>query len=361
MDETDPNVFTQEETYIIRMLVAVSFLSLFGSCFIIFTYVCFKKIRNYAYKLVVYLSFADVLLSIGNIMSVTTMKSKQEDSLCHAQAFLINYGGLASILWTSIIAWSIYSATVLSAKNLRQKNCKFFVFGFGFALILSIIPFITKQYGRAGLYCWIKNDEIVKDNAMRFVQFYIPLWIAIGFNIYAYIKVVRFIKKYISTTLEIRFIHRLKYYPIVLVICWTFATVNRIYNIFGKEILALTFLHVTLGGLQGLLNAFIYGTNDQVKQVWKERICCCLGTGLYARYDGTDSSLKKNEEMQQHQEQEYNNEEGQKNMENNENNENEIMEDIEGGNASVEIVQTREVSARSKKAQKKSNKLAVRV
>jgi len=359
MDDTDPNVFTSEETYIIRMLVAVSFLSLLGSLFIIFTYICFKKIRNYAYKLVTYLSIADVLLSIGNIMSVTTMKNTQEDSTCHAQAFLINYGGLASILWTSIIAWSIYSATVLSAKNLRQKNWKFFIFGFGFSLLLSIIPFISKQYGRAGLYCWIKNDEIVKDNVMRFVQFYVPLWIAIGFNIYAYVKVVRFIKKYISTTLEIRFIHRLKYYPIVLVICWTFATVNRIYNIFGKEILALTFLHVTLGGLQGLLNAFIYGTNDQVKQVWKEKICCCFGSaGLYARYDGTDSSLKKNEEMQQHQEQEYNNEEGQKN---NEGEINEINEELEGQNASVEIVQTREVSARSKKAQKKGHKLAVRV
>ena len=186
---------------------------------------------------------------------------------------------------------------------------------------------------------------------MRFIQFYVPLWIAISFNIYAYVKVVSFIKKYISTTLEIRFIHRLKYYPIVLVLCWTFATINRVYNIFGKEVTVLTFLHVTFGGIQGLLNAIVYGANDQVKQIWKEKLCCCFGrVTAYARYDGTDSSLKKNEEMQQQQEQEENNEEQQNN---------EAIGD--GNNASVEIVQAREVSARTKNGGKKGNKLAVRV
>jgi len=351
MDDTDPDVFTSSEKASLNMLIAVSFFSLFGSLFIIITYVSFKKIRNYAYKLVTYLAFSDILLAIGNLMTLETRKNDEEDSTCKAQAFLINYGGLASILWTSVIAWSIYSATVLSAKNLREKNWRFFLFGFGLSLILSIIPFISNQYGRAGLYCWIKNDDLDKDTAMRFIQFYVPLWIAIGFNVYAYVKVVRFIKKYISTTLEIRFIHRLKYYPLVLVICWTFATINRIYNIFGKEVPSLTFLHVTFGGLQGLLNAFVYGANDQVKQVWKDKLCCCFGrVSSYVKYDGTDSSLKKNEEMQQQQEQEENIEEQQPGDNIADNN-----------NASIEIVQTREVSSKNKNANKKGNKLAVRV
>jgi len=113
----------------------------------------------------------------------------------------------------------------------------------------------------------------------------------------------------------------------------------------------LTFLHVTFGGIQGLLNAIVYGANDQVKQIWKEKLCCCFGrVTAYARYDGTDSSLKKNEEMQQQQEQEENNEEQQNN---------EAIGD--GNNASVEIVQAREVSARTKNGGKKGNKLAVRV
>lgn len=139
MDDTDPDVFTKNEKHIINMLLVVSFLSLFGSLFIIITYICFKKIRNYAYKLVTYLAFSDILLAIGNLMTLETMKNDEENSNCKAQAFLINYGGLASIFWTSIIAWSIYSATVLSAKNLRQKNWKFLLFGFGLSLILSIM------------------------------------------------------------------------------------------------------------------------------------------------------------------------------------------------------------------------------
>lgn len=181
---------------------------------------------------------------------------------------------------------------------------------------------------------------------MRFVQFYVPLWIALAFNLYAYIKVVRFIKKYISTTLEIRFIHRLKYYPLVLVFCWTFATINRIYNIFGHEIMFLTFMHHTLGGLQGLLNALVYGTNDQVKQIWKEKLCWCFERRLYIKDDGTENSLKKNEEMQQRNEQDYNPEDG--------------LQNVDGQNVSLEIVQSRDASP-TKKGNIKANKLAVMV
>ena len=137
--EQGPNIFSDNERYLVLTLTIVSFLSLLGSFVIIFTYICFKKIRNFAYKLIVYLSFADIILSIGNILSIGTIRNRSQDSICLAQAFLINYGGLASVLWTTIIAWSIYSATVLSAKNLRQKSTRFFIFGFGVPLLFSVV------------------------------------------------------------------------------------------------------------------------------------------------------------------------------------------------------------------------------
>mmetsp|Transcript_2024 Transcript_2024/g.1854 ORF Transcript_2024/g.1854 Transcript_2024/m.1854 type:complete len:85 (+) Transcript_2024:605-859(+) len=84
---------------------------------------------------------------------------------------------------------------------------------------------------------------------MRFIQFYIPLWLVLIFNIYSYRKVMKFMKQYVSTHLEVRFIQRLKYYPLVLLLCWSFGTVNRIYNIFGEENKVLSFLHYTMGGL----------------------------------------------------------------------------------------------------------------
>jgi len=347
MGDNELNVFTEDEKPIVYLLTAVSLLSLFGSLFIIITYICFRKIRNYAYKLVTYLSYSDIILSIGNILSWGTIKYKAEDHLCFTQAFLINFGGLASVLWTSVIAWSIYSATVLNAKNLRDKNMRFLLVGYGVSLALSIIPFITKQYGRAGLYCWIEDQEIVKDSLMRFAMFYIPLWIALSFNIYAYLRVIAFIKKYISTTLEVRFVHRLKYYPMVLVICWTFPTINRIYNIFGEEVKALTYLHVIFGGLQGFLNALVYGANDQVRQAWREKLDFCSRISFYSKEDDTNGQLKRNEEMQQNRDQEDHNDEIQ-------------GQSGDANNASIEVVRANEVSERNKKP-KGLPKLAVRI
>lgn len=140
MPDTDEvNVFDQDKKFIVIVLTIISFLSFFSSALIIITYICFKKIRNYAYKLVCFLSFGNIILNMGNILSVGTLQNQEDDSLCTAQAFMVNYGGLATIVWTSVIAWSIFSATVLSAKNLRQKNLKFVLFGFGVPLILSIM------------------------------------------------------------------------------------------------------------------------------------------------------------------------------------------------------------------------------
>lgn len=139
MDTEDEgvNVFDQNKRFIVLALTVISFISLLGSLFIIFTYVFFKKIRNYAYKLVTYLSFSNIILNVGNIISIGTMQNEEEDPTCYAQAIMVNYGGLASVIWTTVIAWSIFSATVLSAKNLREKNIRFVVFGFGVPMILS--------------------------------------------------------------------------------------------------------------------------------------------------------------------------------------------------------------------------------
>jgi len=137
---------------------------------------------------------------------------------------------------------------------------------------------------------------------MRFFQFYIPLWIALGFNIYAYVKVIKFIRKHLSRDMEVRFIHRLKYYPLVLAFCWSFATVNRLYEIVGKEIFILTVLHHGCGGLQGFLNAIVYGMNENVKQTWKKKLCWFLIPKSHTQFEDVvnkeTNELKRDEELQ---------------------------------------------------------------
>mmetsp|Transcript_2024 Transcript_2024/g.1853 ORF Transcript_2024/g.1853 Transcript_2024/m.1853 type:complete len:151 (+) Transcript_2024:92-544(+) len=138
------DVYSSDEKFIVIITIIVSFLSILGSCMIIFTYLLVKRIRNYAFKLVVYLSISDVIITLGNILSIETIQDKDEaHAACQTQAIFINYGGLASVLWTSVIAWCIYSATVLSTKNLKDKNWKYLLYGFGVPLIMTLVPFFT--------------------------------------------------------------------------------------------------------------------------------------------------------------------------------------------------------------------------
>ena len=66
---------------------------------------------------------------------------------------------------------------------------------------------------------------------------------------------------------RLKLIKRLKYYPFILIICWVFGTINRIYNFAEPEdpLLWLTIIHVTLGSINGLFNAIVYGISGPVK------------------------------------------------------------------------------------------------
>ena len=132
---------------------------------------------------------------------------------------------------------------------------------------------------------------------MRIIQFYLPLWIAFTYNLYCYFKVVKQIRNYVSGTLELRFISRLKYYPLVLVFCWTFATINRLYTFFADENITLTILHITFGGLQGFINALVYGCTTSVRQECGQRFKC-LRSCLYSNVENQEVvDLRKDPEQ----------------------------------------------------------------
>jgi hypothetical protein len=122
---------------------------------------------------------------------------------------------------------------------------------------------------------------------MKILQFYIPLWAAIGYNTYCYVTVYRAMKTLISglSSLSdsdamgnIKNIKRLMYYPMILVICWFFGTLNRLQAILSPDdpVIWLTVLHILLGSLQGLFNAVVYGISGPVKRLILKTCCPCL-------------------------------------------------------------------------------------
>jgi hypothetical protein len=110
----------------------------------------------------------------------------------HPEAIIVSYFGLASVLCTVVIAWTLYSAIIRQAANVEEGFVKSMAFAYGVPLLAAALPMFSDSYGETIGYCWIKNDKAV-DTLIGFIQFYIPLWVAFGVNSYCYFRVYRVI------------------------------------------------------------------------------------------------------------------------------------------------------------------------
>ena len=67
---------------------------------------------------------------------------------------------------------------------------------------------------------------------------------------------------------------RLRFYPLILVISFVFATANRLYSIISSdqvEVEWLIILHIIFGNLNGFINAGFYGLTKKVQGLIKAR------------------------------------------------------------------------------------------
>jgi hypothetical protein len=133
------------------------------------------------------------------------------------------------------------------------------------------------MYGDSGHWCWItlQNDPVY-GQFLRFFCFYVPLWVIIVFNIYSYGKVIHFLKTFVSEGPEKSFIFRLRTYPLILIVCWIFPTINTIYTVFNCETKTMNYLHFATAGLQGFFNSIAYGRNYTTKDILKLTFSTCF-------------------------------------------------------------------------------------
>ncbi|CAM9652236.1 unnamed protein product, partial [Hapterophycus canaliculatus] len=158
-------------------------------------------------------------------------------------------------------------------------------------LVMACLPFTTDNYGDAGAWCSITSKDLkslVWGTFWRFAVIYVPLWVCIGVNMYMCFKVYRAMRGFeaamvaymepregegeaaaeatagtsrghgspsaaasgegregwgaeeedgeavrrgpggIEMSTSIPIIDRLRLYPIALMVCWSWATVNRV-------------------------------------------------------------------------------------------------------------------------------------
>lgn len=141
---------------------------------------------------------------------------------------------------------------------------------------VSLLPLFTTSYINTGAWCWIDQTDV--GTVWRFLLFYVPLWTCIAFNAYTYYIVIRSMNELFKTqNTEVpkkyrSLIQRLKLYPLILVGCWLFATINRFQNAVAPDSPQYwLFVMQVLGShTQGFFNSIAYGMNPNVREAWIE-------------------------------------------------------------------------------------------
>jgi hypothetical protein len=289
MSNSTETIIYDDDTYIIgpeldtilAIKLFASALSLLGSSFMLVSYLYFKiKTRNkqntnnnnlkmgYGHDLIFFLALSDFIHAISAFVKTGGFMSQEADSNCIAQGILMNIGEVSSICWTTIISLSLYLGTiVLDFQKLRKWY--FFLYTFTFTAIFTIGPFITHSYGQAGVWCWLNTKNLNNYSAWVWsLTIYIFHWCNIIFNIFAVYKTIRYFNirafevkeddKQQANFLK-NFCIMLKFFPIILIICWVPATINRIYLFASKRENAFLYgFHAFFTSLIGFLDAIVY-------------------------------------------------------------------------------------------------------
>ena len=126
----------------------------------------------------------DLVSSISNFFG----NPENNDGLCILQGILAESGALASICWVTAISFSIFivitSDTPPTSGDISKWLKLMHIIIWSYILLCTLLPLFTNSYGPAGGWCWIKGTT-TSDKVWRFLLFYIPLWSAISFMIFA--------------------------------------------------------------------------------------------------------------------------------------------------------------------------------
>ena len=153
-------------------------LSVIGSGTILTCFALLPALRRFSFRLVAYLSVADLISS-----TMLLIGDPREGSFaCGLQSYLSQFATIASVLWTAAIAFVLYKAVVLktlSAAVIQPLERKLHFGVWGTSFILMLLPIIDNSYGKAGTWCWYgstktphRNDRsLIHSSAIRGTQY----------------------------------------------------------------------------------------------------------------------------------------------------------------------------------------------
>jgi len=261
--------------------VWLSVLSFLGSVSIVSSYFVFKDLRSIAFRLVFFMSSCDIGYSVANFFG-----NPEYGFFCSAQAVMLSFFSVSSMMWTACIAYTLQQAIFgenYHPEDIEKKLPRYHCFSWTIAIIVTILPAFSDSYGEAGGWCWIQRGGI--HTTWRFFCFYLPMWSTIAYHCWVYSRIYKRLKS-LEAESEFddnrsRMMIRIKYYPMILIVCYFFASVNRIAQIFGEPVFSLAVLQIVGTSVRGFVNSLVYGMNPLVRAALADFLaskgCLCFG------------------------------------------------------------------------------------
>jgi len=267
-------VFSDSEEDAIKILLTISSsLSFCGNLFIIVSFITFRSLRSNVTSLLVFLLSVSDLVSSANGFLVWFNSS---DTVCTLQAFSIQFWEVSAILWSSCIAFHAFQAICRKKRGeILQKYIRFY-FGVCFIIpaVLAAIPFgLNNAYGFAGVWCWITIDY----SFLRFIVYYVILFILWLFNVFAYLAVLKHMKKVMSFII-VSAHKRISLFILMFILCKFPGLVNRLLNIIypTDPVYWLYVAQAVVSPLQGFGNSVIYGNSKSLQYEYKNLFHKCF-------------------------------------------------------------------------------------
>ena len=134
MNDTESDVNGNKTTALVYFYctLVMSILSIIGTSIIMLTYYCFDDMRSVGRKMLVFLSLADFLTAVGNILGITWYYVKENlgivdcsgtcFAMCETHAILTIFSSNSSYLWTVAMALHLYVTIVVRKQWLNDKS-----------------------------------------------------------------------------------------------------------------------------------------------------------------------------------------------------------------------------------------------
>lgn len=244
--------------------------SLIGQLFIIITYMSIRKKSNNFYSYVVHHCFISFPWLITNYFIVPLGDKASSD--CTAAAFINTCSYGASMIWSTVIAWTVYSGL----KNKKRIGDVPWYLPFAVYLIslcLCLYALMTDSYGPfVGIgidYCWFDR------NLGGAVSYWAPFIITSILDLVLYVRSIFIVRSHATAETSQAFLSLL-IFPLIQIFCNSGGIVSKVAEYLGDvESTELEVLHFVCAKGQGLYEALAYGANQTVRteiyRVWCKR------------------------------------------------------------------------------------------